>query len=130
MIVATPPLLARLYNRVHPVKTCVFLCLMLFLGTAYVATDVHWTSCGSGLKEAQIELSKLQQGVQQYQIMNNRELPGSLEDLAKQKFVPKVPKDPWNNNYYYFITTDKTYLLFSAGPDGLALTEDDIQLAE
>lgn len=84
----------------------------------------------AGTKEAQIEISKIDQAVQQYQIMNSRKLPESLDDLAKQKFLPKVPKDPWNEDYVYRKVNDKTYEVFSKGPDQKEGTEDDVKKAD
>lgn len=40
-------------------------------------------------------------------------------------YVNIVIPDPWKNRYYY-VSTNNTFLLLSAGPDGKLNTEDDI----
>lgn len=94
--------------------------------TCCVAMDRYGTSCGRAFKQARLDINNIDQAVQQYQIMNNRRLPGNLDELAKQKFLPKISKDPWNKPYYYFLTANNDYVIFSAGPDNIALTSDDI----
>ena len=81
----------------------------------------------AAIKEAEIQLGKLDQQIQQYQIMNSRKLPDSLEDLVKQKFSTNVPKDGWNEDFVYRKINEKEYELFSKGPDQREGTEDDIR---
>ena len=131
MIVVNETRLGRLFNKVskHLGKIYVLLCFI----TLCVAYTIYISSqclCGARSKETQIEIGKIDQAVQQYKIMNNQQLPGSLDDLEKQKFLPKVPRDPWNTTYYYFMSTNNTYIIFSAGPDGEPLTADDITAAD
>ena len=75
----------------------------------------------------------------QYKV-DNGSYPKSLQDLVQKPDdatnwhgpyfdPPKLPVDPWGNNYFYnYPGTHNTnaYDLFSAGPDGRIGTEDDI----
>lgn len=81
----------------------------------------------AAIKEAEIQLGKLDQQIQQYQIMNSRKLPENLDDLVKQKFTTAVPKDGWNQEFIYRKINEKEYELFSKGPDEQEGTEDDIK---
>ena len=81
----------------------------------------------AAIKEAEIQLGKTDQQIQQYQIMNSRKLPENLEDLVKQKFSTNVPKDGWNQDFIYRKINEKEYELFSKGPDEQEGTEDDIK---
>lgn len=60
-----------------------------------------------------------------YQAYHGR-LPGSLEVLIEEGFVVYAPADAWGKPLQYFLTGEDTYLLFSVGPDGQALSPDDI----
>ena len=60
--------------------------------------------------------------------------PGGLTDPAKWKGpyirAQELPKDPWGQDYLYLFpgtTNSGDYDLFSAGPDAMPGTEDDIR---
>lgn len=53
-------------------------------------------------------------------------LPGSLETMVSEGYISHAPKDGWGRPLRYFLTSEGSYLLFSVGADGVALSEDDV----
>lgn len=53
-------------------------------------------------------------------------LPGSLETMVSEGYISHAPKDGWGRPLRYFLTSEGSYLLFSVGADGVALSQDDL----
>lgn len=53
-------------------------------------------------------------------------LPGSLETMVSEGYIGHAPKDGWGRPLRYFLTSEGSYILFSVGADGVALSEDDV----
>ncbi len=68
-----------------------------------------------------IELYSLERGV----------LPNTLDDVlgGELRGFPEMKFDPWGNEYVYRVDNN-SYEVFSAGPDGVADTDDDIRPME
>ncbi|HDH00448.1 MAG TPA: hypothetical protein ENG80_01395, partial [Nitrospirae bacterium] len=62
-------------------------------------------------------MEKIKTDIDIYNAVNGR-YPSSLEAVTKEN-------DPWGKPYIYE-TTDRGFKLFSAGPDGVAQTKDDV----
>lgn len=84
---------------------------------------------GAGI-EAQFDTAFLAANIEQYHAMQN-EYPMTLDDgLRKLDADSPLRTDHWNNPYLYIVSPDRSkFWLFSAGPDGIAGTADDIMSA-
>jgi len=80
----------------------------------------------AAIKETEIQLGKLNQQLQQYQIMHASKLPEELNALVKESYTTHIPKDGWGQDFVYRKITDKEFALYSLGPDEREGTEDDI----
>ncbi|HPO31366.1 MAG TPA: type II secretion system protein GspG, partial [Candidatus Hydrogenedentes bacterium] len=81
---------------------------LFFLG----ATD------DADIAKARTEIKALKGAVTQYMLKNNRQLPNSLEEVAQYMDPPKIPKDPWGNNYIYQKEGSRKFVIMSYGADG------------
>jgi len=81
---------------------------LFFLG----ATD------DADIAKARTEIKALKGAVTQYMLKNNRQLPNSLEEVAQYMDPPKIPKDPWGNNYIYQKEGTRKFVIMSYGADG------------
>jgi general secretion pathway protein G len=81
-------------------------------------------------KEARIEAGSLSSMVEQHMMLKGSavKLPETLEELSDghPPVTKRVPKDPWGNDYIYHKMSGQEFEVFSAGPDGLEGTEDDV----
>jgi general secretion pathway protein G len=68
--------------------------------------------------KAQSEIKALKGGITAYMLKNNRKLPDSLDQVAEFMDPPKVPTDPWGNNYQYTKETARKFHIVSMGADG------------
>jgi hypothetical protein len=78
---------------------------------------------------AEIEIKQLSNMVETYYLASSpRTLPAQLDELSsgENKLTEEVPKDPWGNPYIYVYTGERDFVIFSAGEDETAGTEDDI----
>jgi hypothetical protein len=77
--------------------------------------------------EAQLDTAFLFANIEQYHSQHN-EYPMTLEEgLQKLSAGSPLRADHWNNPYLYIVAPDRSkYWLFSAGPDGIAGSADDI----
>lgn len=91
---------------------------------------------GGRVRETQIRAAKgdimsLGSAISLYALDHNDEYPKSLEDLVsgRRKYIKELRPDPWGNPYIYTPATDPLkadFEVFSAGPDGIPGTEDDV----
>lgn len=81
---------------------------LFFLG----ATD------DADIAKARTEIKALKGAVTQYMLKNNRQLPNALEEVAQYMDPPKIPKDPWGNNYVYQKEGTRKFVILSYGADG------------
>lgn len=53
--------------------------------------------------------------------------PGALNDLVKEKYIPKLPKDGWSQDFRYKVTLGgkEPYELYSFGPSGPQGTKEE-----
>ncbi len=89
-------------------------------------------------REAQIRAAKgdianLSTAVDLFALDNNDTYPTSLEDLVtgERRYIRELQPDPWGNPYHYTPPTDimrADYEIYSAGPDGVPGTEDDVTI--
>ena len=93
-----------------------------------------WHALTSSTKDAaEIQMKNMSDAVQLY-YLEERSLPSSLDDLTQeskksgQKYLEKVPKDPWKQDYDYKILNagKKEYQILSSGEDKTWGTDDDI----
>ena len=68
--------------------------------------------------KAQSEIKALKAGVTAYMLKNNRRLPDSLEQVAEFMDPPRIPQDPWGNNYVYTKEGSRRFRIVSYGADG------------
>ncbi|WP_227765939.1 type II secretion system protein GspG [Zhaonella formicivorans] len=70
------------------------------------------------VSKAKADLRTLESALAVYYAENNF-YPNSLNDLVTGKYIKRLPKDPWDNDYVYSISSG-SYNLYSKGSD-----EDD-----
>jgi hypothetical protein len=71
--------------------------------------------------------SEIEKAVRQYQQKNDGRLPTSLAALSSSGILPEPPRDPWAREFAYTVTPDeKSFSLFSIGPDGTPNTPDEL----
>ncbi len=90
-------------------------------------------------REAQIRAAKgdianLSTAVDLFALDNNDTYPNTLDELVsgRRRYIRELQPDPWGNPYIYSPPTDilrADYNIFSAGPDGIPGTEDDVTLS-
>ena len=73
------------------------------------------------LSHAKIDTESLRSFVNAHNLEENG-LPESLSDLQSNP----ISKDPWGNAYNY-VREEKTFRVWSSGPDGKSGTKDDIE---
>ena len=79
------------------------------------------------VNRAKADIVAYSDAVDLYAIDNNDRFPGSLRDVTQ--YVRKYELDPWGNEYVYVYPGQQNrnrYDIYSAGPDGIPGTEDDI----
>ena len=94
------------------------------------------TTFGGRVSEAQVnrakgEIASYSNAIDLYALDHNDQYPKSLKDLVggKRNYVRNLTNDPWGNAYIYKEPTDvlkADYQIYSAGPDGIAGSEDDV----
>lgn len=67
--------------------------------------------------KAKAEINALKGGVKIY-MLKHRRLPERLEDVAEYLDPPRIPKDPWGNDYVYTKEGSREYTVISYGADG------------
>jgi general secretion pathway protein G len=68
--------------------------------------------------KAQAEIKAMKSAVVQYMLKNNRQLPEQLEQIAPYMDPPKIPDDPWGNQYLYTKEGSREFTIVSYGADG------------
>jgi general secretion pathway protein G len=116
------------------------LAILVIMGT-FAVTNFSKVFAGAKVKSAQTQINHLIGPLNMYQMDigtfpdNNQGLnalrvaPPDLTDPTKWNgpYLGKdIPKDPWENSYYYERLAPKEYRIYSAGPDGQPGTDDDI----
>lgn len=69
--------------------------------------------------KAKAEIRALKAAVTQYMLRNNRRLPDSLDQVAEFMDPPRIPKDPWGNDYHYTKEGTRSYRIVSYGANGV-----------
>lgn len=85
----------------------------------------------SQVRAAKHDIAVLSNQVDLYALDNNDTYPQTLEDLmtGRRRYLRELRPDPWGNPYIYVPPTDilkADYQIFSAGPDGIPNTDDDV----
>lgn len=85
----------------------------------------------SQIRAAKHDIAVLSTQVDLFALDNNDAYPQSLEDLVtgRRRYVRELRPDPWGNPYIYEPPTDilqANYRIYSAGPDGIPNTDDDV----
>lgn len=83
------------------------------------------------IRAAKGDIAHYSTAVELYALDNNDQYPQSLQDLkgGRRDYVKDIRNDPWGNPYIYIPPTDPLrgdYQVFSAGPDGVPGTADDV----
>ncbi len=107
-------------------KFAVLFAVLSFLQLGWAFTV---TSCpgGSNQEEAKIQTGNIKQSLDMYYTRTDpHEYPKELDQLVDRNIMQEVLSDPWGQPYVYVRTSESDYVLFSAGPDGIAGNEDDI----
>jgi general secretion pathway protein G len=79
------------------------------------------------INRAMADIVAYSDALELYAIDNNDRYPGTLRDVSQ--YVRKYELDPWGNEYIYTFPGQRNpgrFDLYSAGPDGIPGTEDDI----
>ncbi|MDD4889072.1 MAG: type II secretion system protein GspG [Phycisphaerae bacterium] len=71
---------------------------------------------------ARIQIAELAKAVEVYKLTHNDTLPATLAEACPGG----VPKDPWGTPYFYRVEGDKA-IIWSAGPDRISGTADDVK---
>ncbi len=81
----------------------------------------------ANIRTAQMEVGQLEQMVETYYMTEN-ELPDNLNQLTEgnQPITEDVPEDPWGNDYIYDRHGAQDFEIYSAGPDGVTGTDEDV----
>ncbi len=78
--------------------------------------------------KAKAEIRALKAAVTAYMLRNNRRLPDSIDQVAEFMDPPRIPKDPWGNNYVYTKEGTRSFRIVSYGangaPGGSGIDED------
>ena len=83
--------------------------------------------CPSRVKIASLRVREIDTAIAQYQIDQHR-CPRTFDDLVAGQYVNALGLvDPWKRSIQ-FTCTDEDTRVFSAGPDGIFGTTDDIKL--
>ena len=92
-----------------------------------MALNLSGRSEEARIARAQQDIDVLSSAIDMYALDNNDKYPPNLSSLkgGKRDYVKKIEKDPWGNEYRYDVK-NKSYVVSSAGPDGIAGNEDDI----
>jgi general secretion pathway protein G len=68
--------------------------------------------------KAKAEIQAMKSAVTAYMLKNNRKLPNTLDEIAPFMDPPRVPKDPWGNDYVYTKEGARSFKIVSYGDDG------------
>ena len=85
----------------------------------------------ANVRTAEMEITQLQGMVNTFYLSSTpQRLPNSLEELSEgpMPLVEQVPVDPWGNPYIYNRQSNREFEIYSAGPDGVEGTEDDVRI--
>jgi general secretion pathway protein G len=110
---------------------------ILFLSAVYNVRASTYQAC---LSRTQVDLLMISTQLNLYESLSGkyptteqglralveRPTTGPVPDRWYQLFR-ELPKDPWGHTYFYRCPAGITYDLFSAGPDGVPDTADDIR---
>jgi general secretion pathway protein G len=86
--------------------------------------------------EAKNQMSNIEGAIKMYMLDNGGRAPESLDVLTQENpktgeaYIPRIPPDPWGNEYDYKILDKRRFEISSWGPDGTADTDDDIYWPE
>lgn len=118
------------------IEVLLVLAIIVALG-GVVAVSVFSMQDKADAQTAKTQLSGLENAIKLYRI-DMKVLPDRLEDLVMQPsnlppgktwqpyFDRQIPLDPWNQQYVYEKIDNRTFNLYSLGPDGAQGTDDDI----
>jgi hypothetical protein len=98
--------------------------VILYGGLYYfgiVAKTGPWADLKAPLAEQQLNQNKGQ--ILSYKD-NTGQPPSDLNSLPSEYTI--YPQDPWFNDFIYSFKNDGTFEISSAGPDGIANTNDDV----
>ncbi len=101
-----------------------FIMNSLFTNFISTANETFSTTIPDQITRTDIEL--IQKEIIKHK-NDNGELPELLSDLEQSKDTPSLSLvDGWQRDFMYIPNDDGTFRLSSNGPDGIALTNDDI----
>jgi general secretion pathway protein G len=95
-----------------------------------VAVSIPKYNMKARIAKAKADIDSIGVGIQSY-LLDTGKYPASLDALTQgdDPVIASIPLDPWQNPYkYVYPGTHKPYKydLWSAGPDGVDNTDDDI----
>ena len=98
---------------------------------AIVGPNVFKALSESDRGRAETQMANFETSINMY-YMRHRKLPTSLDQLTEEdpktgdKWMEKIPDDPWGYPYELKILSNKKYQIISVGEDGQEGTEDDV----
>jgi len=98
---------------------------------AIVGPNVFKALSESDIRRAETQMANFETAVNMY-YMRHRKLPTSLDQLTEEdpktgdRWMEKIPDDPWGYPYEFKILSSKKYQIVSVGEDGQEGTEDDV----
>jgi general secretion pathway protein G len=81
---------------------------------------------------ARNQMKNIADAIQLYELQH-RKIPASLQELtvkderSGQAYMKEIPKDPWGNDYDYRPQDRRTFVIVSAGDNGVPDDDDDIR---
>lgn len=83
----------------------------------------------ANVRTAQMEIQQLESMVENYYMTTTpSRIPDNLEELTEgpAPLTEDIPQDPWGNDYIYNKEGDRQFTIYSAGPDGVEGTDQDV----
>ena len=116
--------------------------LIIGIMASMVAPSILGNQEEAQLKKAAVDIQQLESALEMYKLKNNvfPSTEQGLEALVDAPtidpiprnypasgFIKRLPKDPWGNEYYLISPGELSVIdLFTAGPDGITGSDDDI----
>ena len=120
-------------RRIHGFTLVELMVVIVILGglIAIVGPNVFRALKESDISRAETQMKNFEGAVMAY-YMRHRKLPTSLDVLTEEdprtgeKYINKIPNDPWGNPYDFKVLSGKEYKIVSYGEDAQEGTEDDV----
>jgi len=121
---------------IRAMLTCLLVALTGTVGWKCMRPRDHASNAPANAREAAArnDMLRLQDALIRYALRTGdypstaQGLQGLLQPASPDElpFIDRIPLDPWGHSYVYRHDQANGYVLFSAGPDGIPGTADDI----